>query len=33
MRDFGLTRELATAGLRGIGLYWFVARGYALLAP
>ena len=26
-------REAATAALCGIGLYWFVARGYALLAP
>ena len=27
------TRDAVTAGLCGIGLYWFVARGYALLAP
>jgi hypothetical protein len=26
-------REAATAALCGVGLYWFVARGYALLAP
>jgi hypothetical protein len=26
-------REAATAALCGIGLYWFVERGYALLAP
>ena len=26
-------REAATAALCGVGLYWFVARGYALLGP
>ncbi len=26
-------REVATAALCGLGLYWFVERGYALLAP
>ncbi len=26
-------RECSSAALCGIGLYWFVARGYALLAP
>ena len=28
-----LAREIASAGLCGLGLYWFVQRGYALLSP
>lgn len=28
-----IARELACAGLFGLGLYWFVERGYALLSP
>ena len=33
VRDFGPLRDAATAALCGVGLYWFVERGYALLAP